>query len=398
VECFAYDDGGQEVSFIHSYSTSAGPTPTSPKLRQAPIILGCPEDASAPYFNLNGGCVMSMSAKVDFAGVTGNPTAPPKNGGVCADVTSNVGTITYDGGTSSSWTINLTPPDASTSTGRYPIILGWRRYRVNNGNGNCGNNVDASGTLGTAGAPYVADEDSGPVQYLTVTYGGSPANSIDQPTDAHLEVTVGLSPPLEDVPPPMTDPPVAFRLGAFNTPSQTQALDCLTHGASGWREKIVNGCQGFSVNERNGTCTTPYPNPSAPDCIDSQNGKFDVKDAYTQRFIPDGCAENPNNWNRNGFTLPPIDDPRWAQLFVVDRKGFTSPGKKTYPIRRFINVYVTAGDGLGCSDDDSAGQPVARNELWGHVTTYTTIDPDAVPGQTQCSFREGDVCVPVLVK
>ena len=122
-----------------------------------------------------------------------------------------------------------------------------------------------------------------------------------------------------------------------------------------------------------------------------------MKTAYKQRFIPDGCAIDQNNWNGTN-TLPPLSDPRWAQLFVLDRKGFSSPGKKTYPIRRFINIYVTAGDGLGCTGDDSAGQPVARNELWGHVTTYVTPDPDASPSQVKCSMLEGDVCVPVLVK
>jgi hypothetical protein len=203
------------------------------------------------------------------------------------------------------------------------------------------------------------------------------------------------------------DDPVLFRLGDFNTPSQTQALDCNASGAAGWRAKIVSGCEGWAENLRNGVCSPQPPTPGAAnDCIDSENGKFSVQQAYKDRFTPDGCAANPNNWNRNGYTLPPLSDPRWAQLFVVDRHGFTSPGKKTYPVRRFINVYVTAAEGFDCPGDVTtdastprpAGQAARRNELWGHVTTYAPSDPGAVPSGVKCSFTDGGLCVPVLIK
>src|SRR5262249_34868609 len=75
LECFAYDDSGQELSFIHSYSDAQAATATAPQLRQAPIVGGCnPDDLSRPYFNLNGGCPMTMDAKVSFFGV-----GPPSN-------------------------------------------------------------------------------------------------------------------------------------------------------------------------------------------------------------------------------------------------------------------------------------------------------------------------------
>ena len=149
-----------------------------------------PVDLSRPYFNLYGGCAMSMSAKVDFGVGAGNdPTKPPSQGGVCADVTSNVGTVSYDGGTSSSWTVIFTPPDSGSSNGRYPITLTGLTYKLKSGN--CDNKVNTTKSLGTAGAPYVSDQngDSGPVQYLTVNYGGAPANSVNQPSAANLDVT-----------------------------------------------------------------------------------------------------------------------------------------------------------------------------------------------------------------
>jgi putative Flp pilus-assembly TadE/G-like protein len=407
VECFAYDGSGQELSFIHAYSDSPA-SPANPQIREAPIAGGCdgsgsnPTDDSRPYFNLNGGCSMTMVAKIEFVAAGNDPTDKPSNGGACAEVTSNVGTVTYNGGTSSSWSITFTPPNSSVSTGRYPVRLTAIHHGTNAG-GQCNNTILNQKTF-LAGAPYVADMDgnSGPVQYLTVDYLGSAANSINAPTPVDLDVTVGFTPLIVDADPP--DDPVMFRLGDFNTPSQTQALDCDASGAAGWRAKIVSGCQGWSINQRNGDCSLPYPDPSAPDCIASETGAFSVGTAYRDRFIPDGCAADPNNWS--DVTGPPKDangdldvsDPRYAQLFVVDRHGFTVSGKKYYPIRRFINVYVTAADGFSCPGDDSAGQPVGRNTLWGHVVSYSTTDPGATPSGVKCSFTDGGVCVPVLVK
>src|SRR5262249_44447499 len=102
VQCLAYDGSGQEVSFIHAYSDASPATAASPQLRQAPIAGGggpsCPDDLSAPYFNAEGGCAMTMSAKVDFGVATNkNPMDEPAKGGVCADVTSNTGTVSYEG-------------------------------------------------------------------------------------------------------------------------------------------------------------------------------------------------------------------------------------------------------------------------------------------------------------
>ena len=115
--------------------------------------------------------------------------------------------------------------------------------------------------------------------------------------------------------------------------------------------------------------------------------------------MPDGCAADPNNWNRNLYTLPPLGDTRWAQLFVLDRKGFTQPGKATtYPIRRFVNMYVTAADGFSCPGDDSAGLARRAQQALGSHDDVFARDPGATPSGIKCSFTDGGVCVPVLVK
>ena len=152
---------------------------------------------------------------------------------------------------------------------------------------------------------------------------------------------------------------------------------------------MVEGCDAYQINQRNGSCATPYPVP--PDCIDSENGNFNnkgVEDAFASPCTP-------NNWN--GVTLPPPSDKRWISLFIVDEVAFTQPGKKTYPVRRFGGFYVTAGDGMGCpGDNPSSG--VRRTELWGHFVTYVTPRFDAIPGVEQCQFGIGALCAPILVE
>ena len=109
---------------------------------------------------------MSMSAKVDFNPPSGgDPTLKPWLGWRLRRCSGAApGSVTYNLGTSSSWTIAFTPPDSSASTGRNPIVLTAVRYGTNGG-GNCNNTVVFSKPLGTAGAPYVADKDgnSGPL-------------------------------------------------------------------------------------------------------------------------------------------------------------------------------------------------------------------------------------------
>jgi len=111
------------------------------------------------------------------------------------------------------------------------------------------------------------------------------------------------------------------------------------------------------------------------------------------------CSATPNNWYRNGITVPAFTDPRWIPLFIVDEKGFTVSGKKYYPVRRFGGFYVTAGSGMNCPGDDPPGDFSAKRTLYGHFVTY--LPPtfgDAIPGDDLCTFMEGGVCVPVLVE
>ncbi len=384
VVCDAYDGDGTDASFIHAYSDSA----PSPAVRQAVLTGGCGTDLSAPYFNLNGGCAMQLQAALDLGVPSGtNPNTPP----YCyTTVTSSPGgTMTWAAGgingTTGTWTSPTYTPAAASGRNAFNITTTKKAVK----NGTCSGKSSSGPSFPNVAATHVADDNTGSLQYLWVTRSGQAgaANSTNQSSSANLFVTVGLAPPLSDA--KLTDPPIPLRFGSG--PSQTQALDCGSGaGPNGWRGKMVTGCDPYSVNTRDGLCTTPYPNPAAPDCIASENGNFNNKGVQDRLGSP--CT--PNLWN--GVTVPPPGGPRWVTVFVLDEFAFTQSGKKTYPIRGFANFYVTAGDGMNCPGDVPSS--VNRTELWGHFVTYVSPDPNAQTTTALCTFNDAGTCLAVLVR
>jgi hypothetical protein len=265
------------------------------------------------------------------------------------------------------------------------------------GGPNCGGQQN-NGTLGDVQAAYVHDDKSDPIEYLTLANmtPGLPTtdgNSYPKTPNAQVQVTMGFVPPLRDT--PISDPPIKLRFGTG--PSQTQALDCNGSGTgqNGWRALMVSGCPGFQINQRNGSCATPYPTP--PDCIDSENGNFNNKGVQDRFASP--CTTN--YWDGMTYPSPQLPggagpDPRWVPLFILDEVAFTVNGKRTYPIRRFGGFYVTAGDGMNCPGDDPAS--VKRTELWGHFVTYVPNNfGESIPGGA-CPFVSADLCIPFLAE
>ncbi len=173
---------------------------------------------------------------------------------------------------------------------------------------------------------------------------GAIANSINQNPAASLWVTLALTPPIADQ--PLNSQPVMFRLGDFNTPSQTQALDCGASGAAGWRQKIVEGCTGYSVNERNGVCTSAVPESERP-----RLHRLPKREVFRPERIPatassrEDVLSNKNNWAKSILGRPPIGDNRWADaLRRRPPRIHRLRARSTYPVRKFVTVYVTAGD------------------------------------------------------
>jgi hypothetical protein len=212
-----------------------------------------------------------------------------------------------------------------------------------------------------------------------------------------VRVTVGLTPPLKD-PVTWSEPPIPLRF--WDTPSQSQALDC-ANGASGWNNAMQNGCpdpyQIYNQAWHTSACGSPGPPAGEPeDCVASKNGNFqqnDVVDMFND------CTATPNNWNRNGYTKPPDNDPRWMPLFILDELAFTQSGKKYYPIRRFGMFYVTAVSGLNCPGDVPFPAPSGKRTMFGHFFSYVTPGfGDTIADDELCSFVDGGLCVSGLVE
>jgi hypothetical protein len=382
------------ISFIHAYSTSTPGSAGAPAIRDVSLGGGCPEDFSAPYFNLTGGCPIGISAVIDFGTGTNDPRLPLASGGVCAEVSADPGGDLQYLGTSpdgSLWGNGVfTPAEASGET---YVDIDWST----DVNGGC-NGGNVSDDFPHVAKPYVADDASGPVQYLRVeTSGGGLANSRVKDSAASLDVVVGITPPLRDR--PLTDPPIPLRIGDM---PNSQALRCdgaPNNGASGWEWAMLNGCAEYQIYDETKHTSECQPAVIPADCVESKPGNFQqkvVRDMWGQPSTPT-CADTPNNWD--GVTLPDFSDPRWIPLFIVDENAFGSPPDKIYPVRRFGMFYVTAAKGLGCNGDVPNPVPGNKNSIWGHFGSYVTPGfGGTVPSTQLCSLTEGELCVSNLVE
>ena len=387
--CYGGGTLSSGISFIHAYSTSGSGSAGGPLIRGVTLQNGCTDDLSRPYFNLGGGCAIGINADIDFD-TSSDPSLPPAQGGVCAEVTASPGgPLSYSGGV---WQGSFTP---AVESGANPINLSWKTDAT----GSCDykKKETEEGTFPKVAKPYVADAASGPVEYITVERSsGGLANSMSKDSSATLDVTVGLVAPLRDA--AWTDPPIRLRF--WDTPSQSQALDCAP-GANGWNDAMLDGCpDAYQIYDeaKHVTKCGPPPNgvPAAdpPDCVASKNGNYQQK-AVTDLLSP--CATNPNRWD--GATIPPSHDKRWMPLFILDELAFTQSGKKTYPIRRFGMFYVTAVSGLNCPGDEPSSMESGKREMWGHFITYVTPGMgETVHSEEDCSFEDGGLCVSNLVE
>ena len=400
---------------IWAYTGGTG-SRNPPLLRQVELSGGCPTDKSAPYFNLDGGCSIAVSAHIEFNSGGGNPTAPASP--ICAQAWVNGNPMTwgaYAGDPFGRWTGTFTP---SAGSGRNNVTITWETDQAAPA---CGGQ-HWSGSFGPTNAAYVGNTNSGPIQYLRATDNltGLEAGSIDKTASASIHVTVGLLPPLIEA--AALDPPIAMRFGSA-AGSLNQALDCDKNVT--FRDELLNNCQNpYISNKRNGSCAgygtgnLPQP-PVAPlpgdDCIVTETGdkSGQIRQAMNDRW---GRGSGPtcqtaNHWPTTAADLAtygmpdPLTDPRFVTIFVTDESAFGGSGNTIYPVRRFAGFYITAADGLNCTGaavpagglNDYPANPGNKN-MWGHFVSYVLPTSGGTPDTTLCKFSAGNVCVPVLTE
>lgn len=427
-----YGTGSEGLSFIHGYSGGFTGSVASPQIRQVELgATGCPAtDHSAPHFTLSGGagCTAVVRAVIDF-GLTGDPR--PLSA-ACATV--NGGNFTWSaggiGGTRGTWTGTISLP---SSSGRQQVNLTVRSgNRQQGGSGNCHNNQPNSNTYTKVAAAYVANDASGPVEYLKLEADGlADANSIET-NDAstpfyNYTVTVGLPKPLSIA--NWDDDPILLR--DTTGPSQYRTWDCDGHPDTELRETFIGGCNvPYSLNYddhdgdgdkewRDIECATSKPTPP-PDCVLTGQGmtvgNFSPGvDARWRSNTDPSLGEVPcyrNNWPQTQAQADDFfdnvryaGDPRYVSLLVT-RHYPPTPGHDLMPVKYWAGFYVTGWTPHGagtpaCPDNDPAPPGASTNaSLWGYyVNLVHQSSPDIEPSDRLCEFGDDPShCVAVLVE
>lgn len=440
VICYAGGGNQDGLGFIHGWDGRPGQL-QSPVLRDVELFdVNCAAggDYSSPYFLVNGECTVGIRATLDFGMDLGpNPAAFPK----CVHVISNVaGELAFETDTPDG-TVFTGSFGLAESSGPNTINITWESR--NPSRNNC--NQRRSGTFSNVGRPYVADESSGPVEYLTLMRLSAPfgfANSTEKdPNPRPIRVTVGLQRPLQLL--DAREPPILLRLGS-NPGSQTQALDCdagTVVGPAGphanFRNEFVDGCMTwYSVNYADWSdppddteewididCSEhpfgnqPPPqtvNDPFPNCIAIQTGVTagQFEQALRARFASP-CT--PNNWPDDDATDEEVDaffrdydflnDPRYVTLVIADFTAFQGQGSsEPRPIKAFGGFYYTGSGAVQCPDDDRHPRGVtgqrARFDMWGHYVNIVQFSAAGNPSDELCDFSSPELgnCVAVLVE
>ena len=79
--CYAGSSLSSGASFIHRYSTSGSGSAGAPLIRDVTLGGGCPEDLSRPYFNVQGGCPIGITATIAFDTGANDPRLRASLGG-----------------------------------------------------------------------------------------------------------------------------------------------------------------------------------------------------------------------------------------------------------------------------------------------------------------------------
>ena len=452
VACYGGDGNQDGVSFIHGWSQTPAGTPASPQIRDVWVTdATCGDDLSAPYFLRAGDCDLGVQAVIDF-GVPDDPSEDQPDG-VHAEVKLSapgcggqgcgmeyIGPAPSGVENESLWATTSTST-LTAESGRATFSISWETELADGSN--------RSGTWAGVAHPYVADEASGPIDYLeltTVEPGVLDANSRNSGPDRNVVVTVGFRKPLaiED---PLT-PPRVLRV-ASPSGSQNQAFDC-DRGVN-FQEEIENGCQTtyrlnlddwstpldgtdewadifcdtYSVGDLPPDTTTPTPPPT---CVAVETGDKigQFRQGLSKRFETPKCWSN--NWpedlnppGRGPEDEPGIDaffapggydfanDPRYVTLIITDSTAFQGQGNDQVPIKYFAGFYVTGWDLVGnakpCLDNDphpwyggSYRKSLDNGDVWGHFVNLVVFSSGGQGDDELCNFDGIGNCIAVLVE
>jgi Flp pilus assembly protein TadG len=450
ITCYAGDGNQDGLTFIHGWSDFPA-EPIAPQIRDVSVIdVTCSDDLSAPYFLRAGDCDLGAMAVIDFGNFGGDdPTAAPPDG-ISAEVVldapgcgHNGCQMEYQTGSDPTASIWLTTETATLGTafGRADFSIEWQTEFPDG--------VGHSGTFSGVAHPYVADENSGPIDYLklgTWDPGVLDPNSRNNgdPPNASVVVTVGVRKPLtiED---PLA-PPILLRV-ASPSGSQNQAFDCDKN--VNFETEIEHGCgTTYALNyddwdnpkdgikewadilcERYGVGDLPpaeIVNDPTPICVAVETGDKigQFRQGLQKRFENPICW--PNNWPQdqapagrgpeddaeiaNFFRyIDETEDPRYVTLVITDYGTFQASGSDQVPVKYFAGFYATGWDVVGgekpCLDNDphpwygsTYRRSLDNGDVWGHFVNIVKVSSAGLSSDELCNFDALGNCIAVLVE
>ena len=423
VKCYGGDGATDGIGFIHGWSG----TPGNPRIGDVSLSnVDCPEELSAPYFYRSGGCDLGLTAVIDFG--VANPAsvgadveldAPGCGGGGCNMAYQGPGPSGTEGiwATTQSATLGTGPND----DGRQDFSIHW-------------DNDGGSGTFVGVAHPYVADDLSGPIEYLDLgTSDAAPdGNSREQsPPARSVIVTVGFRKPFQLESP--LAPPVVLRV-ASPSGSQNQAFDCDEH--INFQNEISNGCvttykenygdfDDDDVNEwhdilcagyPNGAGLPPEPTDPIPDCVRVETGdkigpfRQGLRDRFETPCGPNSWPQSEAEYDNFRLNYDFTNDPRYVTLIITDYTAFGGSGSsEAVPVKYFAGFYVTGwdveGGGPGCGDNDmhpwypgSYKKSLDNGDVWGHFINVVIFSAAGKGNNEPCDFDEVGTCIGVLIE
>jgi hypothetical protein len=445
VACYAGDGDQDGLTFIHGWSDAAGSS-TVPQIRDVNVLdISCSEDLSAPYFLRAGECSLGARAVIDF-GLPTDPTLAPPDG-ISAQVTLSAPgcgprgcPMSYSGQgaapNESIWETTNQVATIGTEVGRTTFTISTQ-MQVDDPATPGVDPAPYSRTFAGVAHPYVADEDSGPVEYLALWTADANVldpNSRNVGPERSVIVAVGLRKPLR-IEDPLA-PPILLRV-ASPSGSRNQAFDC-DRGVN-FENEIENGCQttyGLNYDDwsvpKDGTSEwadilcegydvgdlppAEFVNEPAPICVAIETGDKigQFRQGLKNRFETPTCW--PNAWPKDEDELYEFftthdwtNDPRYVTLVITDFTAFLGQGNDQVPVKYFAGFYAMGWDKVGnqkpCLDNaphpwygDTYRQSLDDGDVWGHFVNIVVFSAAGKSSEELCNFDEIGNCIAVLVE
>lgn len=374
--CFDNTNYSTGLVAIQGFDGAGAGTPTVPT-RASFEVWPATSCSGSPFFSdaaLSGGattCAAAVQAVVRTAGTIDPARVLRFEAQVRGPGVNETVALTHSGGV---WSTPYSFP-IPVGNGKYDITLNWRYQGGSNQ------------TFTDVQQFYSGGDDSGPIKFVSLTGGASPAMTAYSLPAGTRTVTVNVS--LEGH--LALSAPGETEVLRLTSGSRTSAVACDGTGVARFRAAVINGCQTpYQINEV-GFCPDPA-NPDPADCVPTETGDFGnpTASALDDRF----AACPPYN-----YPSVPEDDPRVVILMITDFSALMGSGTTDVPVLNFAAFYIGGWTGSTCANNapEPPGLRHTDRAIWGHFVFYARPNPQNASDEV-CDPTLVTPCVPVMTR